>query len=51
MHTLTNTTKEEMSHMNENCPYIRILGMSKNGKDYTPLKTPLKYPLVNYFKK
>lgn len=48
LHALTNTTKEEMKHVNENCPYIRVIGMSITGREYmNQRKKQLDVPLVS----
>ena len=52
LHTLTNTTKEEMSIRKDQCPYIRILGMNKTGRQYiSNRKKKLEVPLISTISK
>lgn len=52
LHTLTNTLKDEMSITKETPPYIRILGMNKNGRQYlNSYKKRLNVPLISNISK
>ncbi|OIJ09791.1 hypothetical protein BKP35_15000 [Anaerobacillus arseniciselenatis] len=52
LHTLTNTTKEDMSIRENTCPYIRILGMTNNGRNYmSTQKKKLGVPLISTISK
>ncbi|OIJ13272.1 hypothetical protein BKP37_12280 [Anaerobacillus alkalilacustris] len=52
LHTLTNSTKEEMSAINDTTPYIRVLGMNQKGRKYiSSQKKYLELPLVSTISK
>lgn len=52
LHTLTSTTKQDMSFTNEACPYIRILGMNSKGRSFiNERKKDLPIPLVSTISK
>lgn len=52
LHTLTNTTKDEMSNIPKKCPYIRILGMNEKGRSYiNDYKKELNVPLISTISK
>jgi predicted nucleotidyltransferase len=48
VHILTNTKKTDMKSMSETPSYLRLLGMTKNGKDYlNKYKSQFSLPLVS----
>ncbi|WML49359.1 nucleotidyltransferase [Neobacillus sp. PS3-34] len=48
VHILTNARKEEMLAGNEKASYLRLLGMSQNGRDYLKkMKSHFSLPLVS----
>lgn len=48
VHILTNARKEEMLDGNEKASYLRLLGMSNNGRDYLKkMKSHFSLPLVS----
>lgn len=48
VHILTNTTKEEMNNKTEKAAYLRLLGMSSNGRQYLNIyKTKFGLPLIS----
>lgn len=52
LHTLTNTTKNEMKNLNLTCPYIRILGMNNRGREYVNhYKKKIDVPLISTISK
>lgn len=54
VHILTNTTKEAMQHYTEsdNVPYLRLLGMSKVGRQYlNQQKKQLTIPMITNVKR
>ncbi|OIJ17730.1 hypothetical protein BKP45_19370 [Anaerobacillus alkalidiazotrophicus] len=52
LHTLTNSTKEEMSAINDTTPYIRVLGMNQKGRKYiNNQKKYLELPLISTISK
>lgn len=52
LHTLTNTTKQDMSFTKEACAYIRILGMNSKGRRFiNERKKQLPIPLVSTISK
>lgn len=52
LHTLTNTTKQDMSFTKDACPYIRILGMNRKGRTFiNERKKQLPIPLVSTISK
>lgn len=47
-HILTNTHKSEMSKLQEKASYLRLLGMTENGRTYlNKIKTQLRLPLIS----
>ncbi len=47
LHILTNTTKQEMTQVGVKCPYIRILGMNKKGRQFiNERKKHIPVPLI-----
>lgn len=52
LHILTNTTKDEMKKVQQACPYVRVLGMSKSGRKYiNHHKKEIDIPLVSTISK
>lgn len=47
VHILTNTTKEQMQAVEDNVPYLKLLGMTRKGQSYlSSIKKHLPVPLV-----
>lgn len=54
VHILTHTTKEEIDHFTQNCsvPYLRLLGMSNQGRNYiSQHKKHTAIPIITNLKK